>query len=143
VRPAEPPIGLALTQAARAVSRAFDNALAEAGGSLPVWLVLVALKSTRSASQRDLAEAVGIREATLTHHLNAMETAGLLTRRRDPANRRVHLVELTDDGQATFVRLRSAAAAFDQRLREGIGEHELAVLRDLLRSLAGNVGTGG
>jgi len=67
-RPARQPIGLHLAQVAKVVSRAFDNALAEAGGSLPVWLVLISLKSRPSASQRQLAEAAGIQGATLTHH---------------------------------------------------------------------------
>jgi DNA-binding MarR family transcriptional regulator len=89
------------------VSRAFDDALAEAGGSVPVWLVLISLKSQRLRNQRELAAAVGIREATLTHHLNSMDEQGLITRRRDPSNRRVHLVELTDAGEAAFDRLRA------------------------------------
>ncbi len=66
------PIGLRLAQASRTVERAFDAALAEAGGSLPVWLVLLNLKVRRPGNQRELAEAVGITGATLTHHLNAM-----------------------------------------------------------------------
>ena len=41
------PIGLRLAQASRTVERAFDAALAEAGGSLPVWLVLLNLKVRR------------------------------------------------------------------------------------------------
>src|SRR6201987_1848634 len=120
MRPAHTPIGLYLTHASRAISRAFDDALAAAGGSLPVWLVLVNLKMRSVASQRDLAEAMGIKEATLTHHLNAMETAGLITRRRDPANRRIHVVELTDAGEAAFLHLRAAAMAFDRKLRRGV-----------------------
>ena len=39
--PARHPIGLHLTQVAKVVSRAFDDALAQAGGSLPMWLVLL------------------------------------------------------------------------------------------------------
>ena len=74
-------MGLHLAQVAKVVNRAFDDALARAGGSLPVWLVLIALKSRQSANQRQLADAVGIQGPTLTHHLNAMESAGLLTRR--------------------------------------------------------------
>ena len=140
MRPARTPIGLQLTRAARTVSRAFDDALAEAGGSLPVWLVLLSLKTRRVASQRELAEAVGIREATLTHHLNAMDAQGLITRRRDPANRRIHVVELTEAGEAAFVRLRGAAGAFDRRLRHGVGDQEIADLEGLLARLAGNVG---
>ena len=97
-----PPVGLQLNQAAREIGRAFDEELARAGGSLPVWLVLLAMKTSAAASQRELATAVGVREATLTHHLNAMELAGLLTRRRDPANRRVHIVELTAAGEDAF-----------------------------------------
>jgi MarR family transcriptional regulator, transcriptional regulator for hemolysin len=138
-RPPRPPIGLQLTRTARSVSRAFDGALAEAGGSLPVWLVLLSLKSQPPGNQRDLAEAVGIREATLTHHLNAMDSRGLVTRRRDPANRRVHLVELTAEGEAAFRRLRSAAVAFDQRLRRGLSDGDVARLDGLLGRLEGNV----
>lgn len=138
-RPARPPIGLHLARTARSVSRAFDNALAQAGGSVPVWLVLISLKSQQVRNQRELAEAVGIREATLTHHLNSMDEQGLITRRRDPANRRVHLVELTEAGEATFQRLRGAATAFDQRLRAGLSGDEVSQLEALLGRLAANV----
>jgi len=138
-RPARPPLGLHLTRVSRTVGRAFDDALAEAGGSLPVWLVLISLKSGQPASQRELAEAVGIQGATLTHHLNAMESAGLVTRRRDPANRRLHVVELTPAGDALFFRLRDAAMTFDQRLRVGLSDTETSQLEALLSRLRDNV----
>ena len=138
-RPARPPIGLHLARTARSVSRAFDDALAQAGGSVPVWLVLISLKSQQVRNQRELAEAVGIREATLTHHLNSMDEQGLITRRRDPANRRVHVVELTEAGEAAFQRLRGAATAFDQRLRVGLSGDEVSQLEALLGRLAANV----
>ncbi len=139
-RPVAPqPIGLQLTQVSRAVSRAFDETLAAAGGSLPVWLVLISLKSGDPASQRELAQSVGIQGATLTHHLNAMEAAGLLTRRRNPGNRRVHVVELTPGGDALFLRLRDAAVEFDRRLRAGLGDRDVAKLADLLTRLRENV----
>jgi MarR family transcriptional regulator, transcriptional regulator for hemolysin len=138
-RPAYQPLGLHLTRVARTVSRAFDDALAEAGGSLPAWLVLISLKSGQLASQRELAEAVGVQGATLTHHLNTMESAGLVTRRRDPANRRLHLVELTPAGDALFLRLRDAAMAFDQRLRADLSAAEASQLENLLTRLRDNV----
>jgi len=131
-----------LARTAKTVSRAFDDALAEAGGSVPVWLVLISLKSQRLRNQRELAAAVGIREATLTHHLNSMDEQGLITRRRDPANRRVHLVELTDAGEAAFHRLRGAATDFDQRLRAGLSDEDTQLLTGLLGRLEANV-TGG
>jgi MarR family transcriptional regulator, transcriptional regulator for hemolysin len=120
------------------VSRAFDDALGEAGGSLPVWLVLLNVKARQLANQRELADAIGISEATLTHHLNAMEKDGLLTRARDQANRRIHVIALTDSGEAAFLRLRDAAVAFDRRLRRGISAEESATLQRLLRTLGEN-----
>ena len=138
-RPAREPLGLHLTRMSRTVSRAFDDALAEAGGSLPVWLVLISLKRGQLASQRELADAVGVQGATLSHHLSAMESAGLVTRRRDPRNRRLHLVELTPEGDALFSRLREVAFAFDQRLRAGLTEQDVDQLESLLTRLRDNV----
>ncbi len=136
------PVGLQLSQAARLVSRAFDEALAEAGGTIPVWLILLNLKTRRLANQRELAEAVGVRDATLTHHLNAMAAHGLITRSRDPANRRIQVVRLTEAGEAAFRRLRDAAARFDRRLRDGLTEADLDTLGALLGRLSGNVAPG-
>ena len=104
-----------------------------------MWLVLLSLKSRPTANQRELAAAVGIQDATLTHHLNGMEADGLLTRRRDPANRRVHLVELTEAGDAAFRRLRTVAQHYDTRLRTGFSDSELDTLRGLLGKLRDNV----
>ena len=134
------PIGLRLNQAARAVERAFDKALAEAGGSLPVWLILLNLKIHRPANQQELAKAVGVREATLTHHLNAMDARGLITRTRDTANRRFQVVTMTEAGEAAFLRLRSAAMAFNARLSAGLTDADLDTLAALLGQLAVNVG---
>ncbi|RJL31970.1 MarR family winged helix-turn-helix transcriptional regulator [Bailinhaonella thermotolerans] len=134
-----PPIGLDLSQTAKSVSRAFDRALAEAGGSLPVWLIMISLKTRSLGTQRELAEAIGIQGATLTHHLNSMESGGLITRRRDPANRRVHVVELTEPGELLFRRLADAAVAFDSRLRRGLAPGDLEALHALLARLRENV----
>ena len=122
------------------IGRSFDDALTAAGGSLPVWLVLLNLKTRQTANQRELAEAVGVREATLTHHLNAMETEGLLTRQRSQTNRRIHVVELTAAGEDAFLRLRDAALAFDRRLRRGLDAQEITMLDGLLNRLEANVG---
>jgi MarR family transcriptional regulator for hemolysin len=128
-----------LARTAKAIGRAFDDALAAAGGSLPIWLVMLSLKTRQLGNQRQLAEAVGIEGATLTHHLNAMEANGLVTRRRDPDNRRVQRVELTEVGETLFLRLRSAAVAFDQRLRAGVSDADFAVLDQLLDRLEANI----
>ena len=138
-RPHEEPIGLYVSRTAKALSRAFDEALAGAGGSLPTWLVLVSLKSRTWGTQRELAQALGLEGPTLTHHLDRMEREGLVTRRRDPDNRRVQRVELTEAGDAAFHRMRRAATSFDERLRSGLGDSDIKRVRGLLAQLHANV----
>lgn len=137
--PTSPPLGIELARTAREVGRAFEQALENAGGSRPLWLILMALKQQPLANQRQLAAVVGVEGATLTHHLNGMEADGLLTRRRDPANRRVHVVELTPAGEEMFHRLRRVVMAFDRQLHGGLDDAQVAVLRQLLATLRQNV----
>ncbi len=136
--PPRTPIGLLLDRVARRLSRDFDDALVQAGGSRPVWLVLLALTINEQANQRQLADFVGIRGATLTHHLNAMEAAGLVVRARDPRNRRSHVVRRTPAGDELFLRLREAASAFDERLRRGLTARDVDILTTLLNRLDEN-----
>jgi MarR family transcriptional regulator for hemolysin len=138
-RPGTEPIGLELVRTARLVSRAFDDALAEAGGSLPSWLILLSLKTRRHETQRELAEAVGVEGPTLTHHLNRLESEGLVSRSRLPDNRRVQRVELTESGEAAFFRMLGTVREFDHRLREGVSQQRLAALQELLGQLRFNV----
>ncbi|HEX3223811.1 MAG TPA: MarR family winged helix-turn-helix transcriptional regulator [Nocardioides sp.] len=142
-RPAGMPIGLRLAEVARDVGRAFDDALASVGGSRPVWMVLLALKSGAAASQQQIADHIGIRGATLTHHLTGMEERGLVVRTREPGDRRTQVVRLTDEGESLFVALAGAAQEFDRRLRRGLTTGEVAQLDALLQRLHANAGVRG
>jgi MarR family transcriptional regulator for hemolysin len=133
------PIGFHLAQVQKTVGRAFNEALAEAGGSTPVWLVLLSIVQGKPGSQLDLARAVGIEGPTLTRHLDGLEEAGLVVRRRDPDDRRAIRVELTEAGERLFADLRQAAISFNDKLTAGLDEAELEGLHALLDRLAANV----
>jgi MarR family transcriptional regulator for hemolysin len=125
----------------KTLSREFEAALAERGGSLPTWLVLASLEGGMRTSQRAIAASVGVEGPTLTHHLTRMEADGLVTRARDPENRRTHQVELTEAGHARFRELLQVVRRFDAQLREGFTDDELRALRELLGRLVANAGT--
>ena len=91
--------------------------MADEGGSAPVWQVLLLIRSKQWGQQSEMAQAMGVTGATLTHHLNALERPGLVRRWREDSNRRVQRVELTDDGIALFDRLRGVAMRHDKHLR--------------------------
>jgi MarR family transcriptional regulator for hemolysin len=139
MRPERPPIGLQLANTAKSVSRAFNAALAEAGGSLPIWLILTSLRGEQWRTQLELARSLGIEGPTLTRHLDGMERAGLVERRRDPKDRRAVRVELTDAGRAVHSRLRKNVVDFDERLRAGLSAEEIDQVRAVLARLEHNV----
>jgi MarR family transcriptional regulator for hemolysin len=134
----EEPIGLFVTRTAKTLSRSFEAALVDAGGSLATWLVLASLKGGLYRSQREIADALGVEGPTLTHHLNRMEAGGLVTRTRKPENRRVHDVQLTADGERAFVSLVGVVRDFDEQLRAGFTDRDLRTVRRLLQRLAAN-----
>lgn len=130
--PRETPIGMLAAQVGRRVEEAFDSALADAGGSRPAWLILLAIVSGAGTTQAAIAEHVGITGATLVHHLDRLERAGLVIRAIDPDNRRIRSLSLTVAGRQAFMGMREAAGAFDARLRHGLTDGQVQTLRRLL-----------
>ena len=61
-----------------------------------------------------------------------------MIRTRNPQNRRVHDVTMTDDGEGAFGSLLGVVHDFDEQLRAGFSDRDLATLRRLLQRLADN-----
>jgi MarR family transcriptional regulator for hemolysin len=139
MKPTGTPIGLQLANTSKAVGRAFNDRLAEAGGSVPVWLILSSLKSNERRTQLDLARAVGIEGPTLTRHLDGLEENGIVRRVRDGSDRRAVRVELTAEGERLFQTLRQAVIAFNRDLTSGLTDTELERVRKTLDRLEQNV----
>jgi MarR family transcriptional regulator, transcriptional regulator for hemolysin len=139
MRPKGTPIGLQLAHTSKTVSRAFSDALAEVGGSVPTWLILTHLIGEDWPAQHQLARAMHIEGPTLTRHLDGLEEAGLVVRKREPDDRRAVRVELTDAGRAKHAELLQAVIAFNRRLTAGLSEAELGELRGLLERVERNV----
>lgn len=109
--------------------------MSEAGASLSTWQVLLLVRAKEWGSQAEIADAMGVTTATLTHHLNAAEAEGLVRRWREPHNRRAQRVELTAAGREMFDRLRRVAMAHDRRLRAHLSEEQEQELVELLEVL--------
>ena len=138
MRPSGTPIGLQLAHSAKHVGRAFNDALAEVGGSMPTWFILTNLKGEEWRTQHELARALHIEGPTLTRHIDGLEEEGLVVRRRDTNDRRAVSVELTDAGRAKHAEMLRAVQAFNQRLLAGFSAEELDELQALLGKLEQN-----
>jgi len=69
--------------------------------------------------------------------LNEMEAAGHVRRTRDPADRRRHIVEITDEGRLALARTDEALNTVEDQVLGPLSTEERETLRDLLgRALA-------
>ena len=75
----------------------------------------------------------------MTYLLDDLESAGLVERRPDPADRRARRVTLTGPGLARLRELKAGLRHVEDRLLEPLDDDDRAVLRVLLQRLATNV----
>src|SRR6266436_3097730 len=84
-------------------------------------------------SQQELETALLIDANSVVLLLNELEAAGLSVRRRDPHDRRRHLVEITESGGAAVERAEKARETMEEEILADLSPEERATLRRLLR----------
>jgi DNA-binding MarR family transcriptional regulator len=98
---------------------------------------VLALVQLSPISQRDLAHATRVEEQTISQTVDRLERLGMVTRERDPNDRRRFLITVTGVGRHAF-RHATRHDRAEQAL-EGLpeAEHLRAALAELIRRLGG------
>jgi DNA-binding MarR family transcriptional regulator len=90
--------------------------------------------------QRELGEAIGgVDPSILVTLLNPLEADGFVSRERDPADRRRHVVRLTAAGRRHFESATRAQRKVEDALFAGLDEGQLQQLRSALVALRHNL----
>jgi DNA-binding MarR family transcriptional regulator len=120
-----------LTRLSRMVYRRTSEAAL--GVDLKRFVVLSYLRDHSGVTQHALAGAMCLDANTLVLLLNDLEAAGYVARRRDPADRRRHLVDMTAEGFEEVERTERALDRVQDQVLTGLGGADRAALHDLLR----------
>lgn len=123
----------ALYSASRAVTGYYRPLLEPLGLTYPQYLVMLVLWERGECSVKDLGAALMLDSGTLSPLLKRLEFAGLLIRRRDPADERSVLIRLTPSGEE--LRHPAAEVPTNVAAASGLAPRELAELRDTLTAL--------
>jgi MarR family transcriptional regulator, transcriptional regulator for hemolysin len=124
----EPPLGRRLYLGQRAVAEVLDQRLGARGASLWNWVLLREASLADGASQRELAQRMGIEPPTLVRHLDKLADDGFVERRQDPDDRRVLRVVVTPRGRSRLAALHEEVQWVDRELRALLTEREIDVL---------------
>lgn len=90
-------------------------------------------------SQITLQKGMDIDAAAVTRHLKGMEESGTITRRNNPADNRVTLVSLTDQGRERMIQYGEEKRRFVATLLTGFNDQERKVLIEMLNRLQSNI----
>jgi DNA-binding MarR family transcriptional regulator len=127
-------IGFRVRKLNRMVSAIFDSALASAGLKTSQFSVLIAVANREQVRPSDLTKLLQMDESTVSRNVERMCARGWL-RLQPEGDRRSHLIELTEAGQAL---IRKALPAWQQAQAEisrRLGADSVAALRAALRKL--------
>ncbi len=102
------------------------------GMKLRQLMLLSYLRAGAPALQQHLCEALWLDPNNCVLLLNEVEDLGYIERRRDPADRRRHVVDLTDEGRAALERAERAQESIGEEMFAALSDEERATLRSLL-----------
>ncbi|TCK19846.1 DNA-binding MarR family transcriptional regulator [Pseudonocardia endophytica] len=136
--PRVPPAGSAflLTQLGTHAASAFAERIARLDLTPPQTGLLRVVASEPGRSQQALAQQLGTPPTRLVALVDGLEERGLLERRRNPGDRRLHAVHLGPAGEKLMGEIRDVAREHDDAVLAPLDDDERARLRELLGKLA-------
>ena len=123
----------------RIYTRNLQDAIAEHGILIGQYHFLRVLWEQDGITQRELANAVGMKESTTFTALAGMEKQGLLTRTRDSIDRRKMTIKLTDKGRGLKSKLIPIAKTVNDRPLTAFTPEQLSNLKTGLETLRNNL----
>jgi MarR family transcriptional regulator for hemolysin len=135
-------IGLRFTIIARMLRNNFDRQVVTLSVTRSQWAMIAVVSRVPGATQRTIAEALEMSEASAGRLIDRLCADGLLERRDRHDDRRARAVYLTPAAEPLLEKLASIARASEARMFKGFSEDELNALGGFLDRIYDNVSRG-
>ncbi|WP_136163565.1 MarR family winged helix-turn-helix transcriptional regulator [Sphingomonas flavalba] len=123
----------------RLMRRRFDERARRIGVTRPQWRMLFTLSRNEGANQGTLAELIDVEPITLCRMVDRLQDAGLVERRRDPADRRAWQLYLTEQAHPILGQLRALADSLFEECMDDIADADRARLNEMLTRIRQNL----
>lgn len=137
------PSAKSLGHQVRIVHRAFDRLLAARMAPFGIksgyWYYLRVLWVQEGLTQRELGDAINVKENTTVAMIMAMEKDGLVTRKKHDTDRRKMCVFLTDKAKKLKATMHKIPAEVNEVVTEGISDRDIAKCLSVLDRVSKNI----
>jgi DNA-binding MarR family transcriptional regulator len=134
-------LGFLISDVSRLMRRRFDERARLIGVTRAQWRTLTTLARHEGLNQGSLADLLEVEPITLCRMIDRLEEAGLVERRRDPADRRAWLIFLTPKAHPLIGQLRGLAEDLFEDALSGLDTARRAALTDMLGVIRTNLNT--
>lgn len=117
------------------IKEAYREAFEAAGASPFHYTVLAVLEESPRETQATIADSLGYDRSWLVGLLDELEELGLIERKRDPADRRRHVVTLQPAGKQKLAELRAVSKRVEDEFLASLDPEQRASLHELLLQL--------
>ena len=129
-------IALLLAQLGQHSAERFTARIAELDLTSPQAGILQAIAGEPGRSQQALSEQLSLLPSRVVAFIDDLEQRGLLERRRNPGDRRLYALYLTEKGQALMNQLAEVSEVHEQEITTGLTDQQRQALSELLTSVA-------
>ena len=134
-------LGFLISDVSRLMRRRFDERARLIGVTRAQWRTLTTLSRNEGINQGGLADLLEVEPITLCRMIDRLEEAGLVERRRDPADRRAWLIFLTTKAHPLLAQLRGLADGMIEDALQGLDDERRAALMEMLGVIRTNLNT--
>ena len=121
------------------ITELFNQRLQEHNITRVQWIALFYIGNNEGITQRDLAQILDSNESSIVRLIDRMEKENIVKREKDPTDRRVTKLFLTEEGMKKRDEILPIGEKFSKDCIKGISDEDLETFKEVLNKMVKNL----